>query len=157
MTYSVAPNMTYATLRRLIPPGVTLDANTELKLRFILTEGDGIYGEDVEGTFNRYDVEYEVNALGDPVDIIDMELADGTDNVVYVDETFEATGGDGDYAWTVVAGALPTGMTLNEETGVLSGTPTDDGDFTIAVQCADGQDPPVTDIKVFSFTIASAG
>ena len=35
-----------------------------------------------------------------------------------------ASGGAGDYHWTIAAGALPAGLTLNHDTGVISGIPT---------------------------------
>lgn len=35
---------------------------------------------------------------------------------------FTATGGTGNYSWAVVSGGVPTGMSLNSSTGVLSGT-----------------------------------
>ena len=35
-----------------------------------------------------------------------------------------ASGGAGDYHWAIAAGALPAGLTLNHDTGVISGTPT---------------------------------
>ncbi len=47
--------------------------------------------------------------------------------------TLAAAGGTAPYAWTVTAGALPSGVTL-ASTGVLSGTPTVSGSFTVTVQ-----------------------
>ncbi|MFN0112509.1 MAG: putative Ig domain-containing protein, partial [Blastocatellia bacterium] len=47
------------------------------------------------------------------------------------------TGGAGTIAWTISAGALPNGMTLNASTGLLSGTPVASGTFTFTVKATD--------------------
>ena len=39
-------------------------------------------------------------------------------------QTVTATGGTGSYVFSVSAGSLPAGLTLNAATGVISGTPT---------------------------------
>ena len=51
--------------------------------------------------------------------------------------TYTATGGTAPYTYTVVSGALPPGLTLDEETGVLSGTPIGGGSFSFGVQVMD--------------------
>ncbi len=48
--------------------------------------------------------------------------------------TFEAFGGIPPYTWSIVGGALPSGLTLNADTGVLSGTPTESGTFSYTIQ-----------------------
>ena len=48
--------------------------------------------------------------------------------------TFDVTGGTGPLTWSVAAGSLPPGLTLNTGTGVLSGTPLAAGGYTFTVQ-----------------------
>lgn len=47
--------------------------------------------------------------------------------------TLEASQGDGSYAWAIVAGGLPVGLSLDAGGGI-SGTPTDGGTFAFTVQ-----------------------
>ncbi|MFJ6197286.1 beta strand repeat-containing protein [Micromonospora sp. NPDC092111] len=56
-------------------------------------------------------------------------------------DTLVVTGGTAPFVWSVSAGALPAGVTLNASTGLLSGTPTASGsfDFTVKVLDASGQ------------------
>ena len=56
-------------------------------------------------------------------------------------DTLTATGGTGPNTWSVSAGSLPAGITLNASTGVLAGTATTAGtsSFTVKVTDAVGQ------------------
>ncbi|GAC1700172.1 MAG: hypothetical protein NVS9B4_01060 [Candidatus Acidiferrum sp.] len=58
-----------------------------------------------------------------PVSITTPTLPNGTALTPYT-QTLTASGGTVPYAWDVIAGAIPAGLTLNGATGVLSGTPT---------------------------------
>jgi Putative Ig domain len=51
--------------------------------------------------------------------------------------TLAATGGVTPYNWTITTGSLPTGLTLNSSTGVVSGTPTAAGSASFTVTCTD--------------------
>ncbi len=56
-------------------------------------------------------------------------------------EDLEANGGSEPYSWSIVAGALPSGLSLGESTGVIYGTPSKDStwSFTARVDGASGR------------------
>ncbi len=60
----------------------------------------------------------------------------GTEGVAF-SLTLVASGGTAPYTWSVSSGSLPTGLTLNAGTGVISGTPTTPGRSTFEVQVQD--------------------
>ncbi len=55
--------------------------------------------------------------------------------------TFNGSGGTPPYAWSVSSGILPSGLTLNPTTGVLSGTPTESGWIWFEVKISDSTTP----------------
>ena len=57
-------------------------------------------------------------------------------NGVAYSQTLTASGGTGPYTWSIDTGTLPAGITLSSA-GVLSGTPTADGDFNITFRAWD--------------------
>jgi hypothetical protein len=54
-------------------------------------------------------------------------------------QQLSVAGGTGPYIWSIVAGALPAGMSLNQSAGVIFGTPSSVGGSTFTVQVADSQ------------------
>ncbi|WP_198511193.1 putative Ig domain-containing protein [Janthinobacterium sp. 67] len=64
-----------------------------------------------------------------------------------------ASGGVAPYAYTVSSGNLPAGLTLNGS-GLLSGTPTAAGSFTLTVQAEDAHQ--FTGTQAYTLTVASA-
>jgi len=50
-----------------------------------------------------------------------------------------ASGGSGKYKWSISAGSLPDGLSLNAETGVVSGRATREGIFGFAVSVEDSE------------------
>lgn len=56
-------------------------------------------------------------------------------------------------AWSISSGALPSGLTLNSQTGAITGTPAQPGDFSFEVTLADGRQPPLTAVRSFTLHI----
>jgi hypothetical protein len=74
-----------------------------------------------------------------------------------LDTTLSATGGDGPYTWSISAGTLPSGVTLDSTTGVLSGIPGLLGLFNFTVEATDSAVPAQTATLAFSLNVASPG
>lgn len=73
-------------------------------------------------------------------------------------QSLAAWGGTEPYLWTVVEGSLPPGVTLDENAGLLTGTPTQAGTFQVQMQVTDASVSPYTTqpqahIQSFTFVI----
>jgi hypothetical protein len=66
----------------------------------------------------------------------DPNLASGAIGVAYA-ATFTGRGGRAPYAYALGLGTLPAGLALDPTTGVLSGTPTESGTFSLQVVATD--------------------
>jgi hypothetical protein len=97
---------------------------------------------------------YTVAILAAP-SITTTIVSDGEVGAPY-SQTLTGTGGTGPYAWSVTAGSLPAGLTLNPSTGVISGTPTGSGPtpFTFTVTLTDSKSQ--TSSQDYAMTIVAA-
>ncbi|MBU1345365.1 MAG: IPT/TIG domain-containing protein [Alphaproteobacteria bacterium] len=88
----------------------------------------------------------------------ETSLPDGQVGTAY-SQTRPATGGTGPYVYSLSAGALPAGLSLDAATGEISGTPTAavaDAGFTIRAQDASTGEGPYEGLQAFTLTIAPA-
>jgi len=92
-------------------------------------------------------------AITTPPSISTSSLPNGTVGTAY-SQTLAATGGTSPYSWTVIAGSLPSGLTLSSS-GLISGTPTTAGGPTsITLKVTDNNN--ITATKVLSVTTVYA-
>ena len=64
--------------------------------------------------------------------------------------TLAATGGTAPFTWTLFGGVLPTGLSLNAGTGVVSGIPTADGNSTVVFTVTDSTGMTATGSVLFA-------
>lgn len=69
----------------------------------------------------------------------------------YYNQSMAATGGRAPYKWSLIAGVLPSGLTLNSATGVITGVPVVAFNTTIVVQVQDANNKTVA--KAFTLRI----
>lgn len=87
-----------------------------------------------------------------PLSITTASLSAGQVGTAY-SATLAAAGGVAPYSWTLVAGALPAGLSLSAG-GLISGTPTAFGSFALSVQVIDAQSPAHNTSKALTLTIS---
>ena len=92
-----------------------------------------------------------VVAQGMPV-VTTASLPGGVVGTAY-SRTLAAACGTGGYTWAIITGTLPTGLTLNPATGVISGTPTTVQVSPITVRVTDSGSNTAT--KALSITITA--
>lgn len=137
-----------------LPTGVTLSASGALSgtpttsgsVTFTVKVADS---ETVPATATQ---SYTVNILA-TLAITTSSLPAANLGVAY-SATLAATGGQSPYTFAVTTGSLPTGLTLNSTTGVISGTPSAAGTFNFTVTVTDSA-TGVAQIRVHSVIVAS--
>ncbi|WP_248764995.1 putative Ig domain-containing protein [Pseudomonas protegens] len=67
--------------------------------------------------------------------------------------TLSATGGTAPYSYSITSGSLPTGLSLNTASGLISGTPTTSGSSNLVITATDANG--ATGSQAYSITIAA--
>lgn len=151
-------NYTCSIISGSLPAGFTFtDQNVKASIYGDLTES-GTFIFTVRVTDDFYPAlsdtkEFSLTVNG--LEITTSSLPDGTIGMYY-DKYVDATGGSGDYSWSVISGSLPSGITLLPfylEGLSIRGTPTVTGTFTFTIKVEDNVYSGEIDTKQFSLTI----
>lgn len=87
-----------------------------------------------------------------PIEITTTTLADGGVGQEYA-QVIQTLGGAAPRRFSIVEGLLPDGLSLNQATGLIGGTPTEGGTFTFTVRVRDGDPRSTTDEAEFTLLI----
>jgi Subtilase family/Fervidolysin N-terminal prodomain/Putative Ig domain len=138
-----------------LPAGLTLNASTGAVTGTPTSSGTESFTVRVTDSLSQTDTQalsIEVApSPPPPVTISTSSLPGGTVGQAY-SEGLAASGGTPPFAWSLDAGALPAGLTLNPSTGAITGAPTTAGTeaFTARVSDSLGQ----TDARALSIEVA---
>jgi hypothetical protein len=142
-----AGNLTWGVNQLSLPVSVAPGSNATFTFNVTAPAAAGIYNfqwrmfQDGAGYFgaSTSNVGVSVSSSAPPTAppvITTTSIAYGTRNVPY-SQQLNAQGGSLPYQWAVTSGALPGGLTLDGNTGMIGGTPTAGGTFTFTVTVTD--------------------
>ena len=119
------------------------------------SDGVGNLCDNCQTAYNPDQDDSDDDGIGDVCDVeVIMLVNDPPPGVIGVPYSyqFRAVGGTSPYAWSKISGQIPYGLLLDTETGLLTGTPTWQSEFTFRMRVADNGNPVYADSA--SYTIA---
>ena len=132
--------LTYSVATGSLPGGLNLNTSTGAFTGTPTAGGASTFGVKVTDSSvpppaQSQTQSFSISILG----ITTTSLPSGVENQVYDTNGFQlaATGGSGNYTWSLPAGSLPTGFSALSASGLISGTPTATGTFNFTVQVLD--------------------
>lgn len=150
---------TYTITSGSLPAGLSLASNDGL-LSGTPTAG-GTFNFTVEATdsskLSATSGSLSLTVAAPTISVSPSTLPAPTYNQTY-SQTVSASGGTRLYTYAITIGSLPTGLTLNGTTGVISGTPTGSGSYNFTVTATDsstGTGAPYTGTQNYSGTIGA--
>jgi hypothetical protein len=139
---------TFSIISGMLPPGLTLDANTGKITGTPTTPGTYTFTSQVVDANGSTDTAICTLVITAPP----VNLTCGTcgANKAYTGTPYSSslsvTGGTGPYTYSIVGGALPPGLSLNPSTGAITGTPTTPGTYTFTSKVVDSKGSSDTSI-----------
>ncbi len=132
-TWTVVPEL------GTLPAGVTLNTSSGRLSGTPSAAGNYSFSMRVDDAAGNSAVKRFTISISNALTILTKPpLSNGTAGSVY-QQQLTATGGQPPYTWSISAGALPAGLTLDAATGIIGGTPSAAGTFNITVAVNDGQ------------------
>jgi hypothetical protein len=139
------PPYTWALSSGELPSGLTLDSSTGTIEGTPTATGSRTVGISLSDSSQPTSQSIEANASiavepAPSLQILSRELPPAVDGQPYR-ALMVASGGTNPLSWSITSGALPPGLSLDPETGVVSGTPSGEGTAEVTIQVTDSSLP----------------
>jgi hypothetical protein len=145
---------TYSVTLGALPTGLTLTGDTISGTPTVAGTFDfNITATDADPNHFTGSQRYTITISPQPVTIPSVSLLVPVVDTPYT-QPITAGGGTPPYKYTVTDGTLPTGLTLNPDTGIISGTPTKTGPFTFTITVTDAQGATGSQTYTITVTVA---
>lgn len=133
-----------------LPAGLTINASNGQISGTPTTAGSSQVNVSVTDATGTAQKTLALVISGGTLTISTVTLASGTVGVAY-STSLQGTGGTGNYTWS--ATGLPGGLSIVQNTGVITGTPTAAGTSTVTIGLSDGN---TSTTKQFTLAVAAA-
>ncbi len=145
---------TWSVISGALPAGITLDPTTGEISGTPTAAGNSTFTIKVKDLSSPFQTDTKTLTLhvAGLLAISSTTLANGVLSSPY-SATLNSTGGTAPVTWAVTGGALPTGLTLNPNTGAITGTPTALGTFNFTVTATDTAAPAQHVAKALSIVV----
>jgi hypothetical protein len=148
----------YDVINSELPPGLKLDAGTALVTG--TPTKSGVYKFWIQitdlpqswcGDNKQSQWQFQITVLpGLQIQQRQSTLAPAQLTKPYSLQLTAAGAGGGQLTWSVASGSLPAGLSLNSSTGLLSGTPTQEGDAHFQIKVSQGER---SDVQSYTLTV----
>jgi YVTN family beta-propeller protein len=149
---------TYSVSAGTLPAGTTLNTSTGTVSG--TPTAAGAFSYTIEVTDSGSPAQTATQATNGTITPATLTLAATASVTTQVGQAYSQTnvagGGTTPYTYSLSAGTLPAGTTLNTSTGTVSGTPTASGAFAYTIEVTDSGSPAQTATRTVSGAIAAA-
>jgi hypothetical protein len=128
---------TYTVTSGTLPAGLVLDALTGAITGTPTASGAYSFTITATDAFGSTGLQPYSGTVTSPIITVSPSTLSAMVVGVPFSESVSASGGTAPYTYTVTAGTLPAGLTLNPTTGLISGTPTASGAYSFTITATD--------------------